>query len=251
MINLFKSLTKTAVLLLWVLMAGQAANGQISQIRIVNFTVKKQLPAAVDAWNSIPAALILVAQKTQGSRPQGLQLRLQIKQNGNPICGNANGPGLPVDSFTTRTFSTQELTGLLSNCRSLKAGNYTLCAQFTNADRMTVSEEICKEFVVAPEPQSDNYTAPTLISPENGKVFTQKQLEQPITFRWTPVVPKPKETVTYRLKVWQLMEGQSGTQAMRSNQPIATQEVSNVNQALVANLMSGPCRPPYLCDFVW
>ena len=70
MIKLWETLKKTAVLLLWVLLTGQAANGQISQVRIVNFTVKKQLPAAVDAWNSIPAALILVAQKTQGSRPQ-------------------------------------------------------------------------------------------------------------------------------------------------------------------------------------
>lgn len=33
--------------------------------------------------------------------------------------------------------------------------------------------------------------------------------------RWTPLVPKPKEPVTYRLKVWQLMQGQSGVQAMR------------------------------------
>lgn len=74
---------------------------------------------------------------------------------------------------------------------------------------------------------------------------------QPVEFRWTPLVPKPKENVTYRLKVWQLMQGQSGSQAMRTNQPIITKDVDNITQATVNGIYTGPCRPPYLCDFVW
>jgi hypothetical protein len=55
----------------------------------------------------------------------------------------------------------------------------------------------------------------------------------------------------YKLRVWQLMQGQTGTQAMKTNDPIIEKEISNINQAIVANLITGPCKPPYLCDFVW
>ena len=74
---------------------------------------------------------------------------------------------------------------------------------------------------------------------------------QAVTFRWTPLVPKPQEPVTYRLKVWQLMQGQSGTSAMRENKPIVTKDVDNVTETTVSGIYTGPCRPPYLCDFVW
>lgn len=90
-----------------------------------------------------------------------------------------------------------------------------------------------------------------------AKVLTETQAEfkldavQPVTFRWTPVVPKPQESVTYRIKVWQLMQGQSGTSAMRTNQPIVTKDVDNVTEATMSGLYTGPCKPPYLCEFIW
>lgn len=90
-----------------------------------------------------------------------------------------------------------------------------------------------------------------------AKVLSQAQAEfkldaaQGVTFRWTPVVPKPQEPVTYRLKVWQLMQGQSGSQAMRSNKPIVTKDVADITEATVSGIYTGPCRPPYLCDFIW
>jgi hypothetical protein len=103
-------------------------------------------------------------------------------------------------------------------------------------------------------PNEDESTATAKIqneAPENGKSFSADEAQQPITFRWTPIVPKPQEQVTYRLKVWQLMQGQNGTQAMRSNQPIVTKDVDNVTETTISGIYTGPCRPPYLCDFVW
>ena len=87
--------------------------------------------------------------------------------------------------------------------------------------------------------------------PANSKQFTASEIKNTITFRWTPVVPKPKEGVTYRLKVWQLMQGQNSTQAMRTNKPIVTKDVMDVTQATVSGIYTGPCKPPYLCDFIW
>ncbi|MBK8519328.1 MAG: hypothetical protein IPL54_00115 [Chitinophagaceae bacterium] len=94
---------------------------------------------------------------------------------------------------------------------------------------------MCKEFTVE-TPKETDYAPPTLINPENGKIYTEAELSRPVTFRWTPLVPKPREPVTYRLKVWQLMQGQNGTQAMRSNQPIVTKDVDNITGCCEWNL---------------
>ena len=103
-------------------------------------------------------------------------------------------------------------------------------------------------------PNDDEVTTTSKIenvSPVNGKSFSADEALQPITFRWTPVVPKPQTSVTYRLKVWQLMQGQTGTQAMRSNQPIIEKDVDNFTETTITGLRNGPCKPPYMCDFIW
>jgi hypothetical protein len=245
-----KKLTLLLSMLFVLSNVNKAQVGQIQQIKIVSFTVKNQLPAIIDNWNSVPGALLLVAQKPPSIRVEGVRLVLQIKSGGSVVCGNNVSTGLPVDNFTTRTFSTGELTGLLSGCHDLKDGSYSMCAQFYNIDRVPISNEICKEFTVE-SPKEIDYAPPTLITPENGKKFTSKEMLKPVMFRWTPLVPKPKESVTYRLRVWQLMEGQNGNQAMRTNQPIVSKDVDNLNQAVVTNIYNGPCKPPYLCDFIW
>ncbi len=90
-----------------------------------------------------------------------------------------------------------------------------------------------------------------LQAPASGKALIVDEVKNAITFRWTPIVPKPKETVTYRLKVWQLMQGQNSTQAMRTNKPIVTKDVADITEAKLSGIYTGPCKPPYLCDFVW
>ena len=175
---------------------------------------------------------------------------VQIKGGGAIICGNNSAGGMQVDEFTTRTFSANELTSTLQGCHDLKEGSYSICVQFYNVDRVAISNEVCKEFSVE-APRDVEYNPPTLINPENGKVFTEAELSRPVTFRWTPLVPKPQQPVTYRLKVWQLMQGQSSTEAMRTNQPIVVKDVDNITQAVVNGIYNGPCKPPYLCDFVW
>ncbi len=110
------------------------------------------------------------------------------------------------------------------------------------------------------EPSKEYATGDTAVKSETiyqAKVLTESQTQfkldavQPVTFRWTPLVPKPKEPVTYRLKVWQLMQGQNGTSAMKSNNPIVTKDVMDASEVTINGLYTGPCKPPYLCDFVW
>jgi hypothetical protein len=65
------------------------------------------------------------------------------------------------------------------------------------------------------------------------------------------VLPRPQGNITYRLKVWQLMQGQNGVAAIKSNTPFIEKEIINITQAVITNLYIGPCKPPYLCDYVW
>ncbi len=120
-------------------------------------------------------------------------------------------------------------------------------------DGVTVNSEVAA-------PVTKELTADTSMASEQAgqtKVLTEAESEfslsapTEVTFRWTPVVPKPQDPVTYRLKVWQLMQGQNSTEAMRTNQPIVTKDVDNITQAVVGGIYTGPCRPPYLCEFVW
>ncbi|MBL7747122.1 MAG: hypothetical protein JNM19_06825 [Chitinophagaceae bacterium] len=223
--------------------------GQINQINIVNFTVKNVLPGTVDNWLSTPGALVLTAQKVPGTQVREPMMVLQIRSNGAIVCGNSMASPKRIDPFDVRVFSTADLLGLLGNCNELKPGNYTLCVQFFNIDKVAISREVCKDFRV--EDTNIDYAPPTLITPDNGKKFSLTDLMKPLQFRWTPLVPKPREPVTYRLRVWQLMQGQNGNAAMRSNTPIADKEVKEITQATLTNILTGPCRPPYLCDFIW
>jgi hypothetical protein len=226
-----------------------AARSQLNHVNIVNLTVKNQLPANIDSWNSVPAALLMTAQKVLGSRVIAPRMIVQIRSNGAVVCGNTPATAVAMDVFDVRTFNTTDITAALRNCHELKEGSYSICIQFYSAEQKPISQEVCKEFRV--EATNTAYAPPTLITPENEKKFTQQQLQGPVVFRWTTVVPKPKEPVTYRLKVWQLMQGQTATQAMRTNSPIISKDLDNLTQATVNGILTGPCKPPYLCDFIW
>ena len=228
------------------------AQQPLNQINILSFSVKNKLPADVASWGTIPGGVILTAQRIPQSAIQGIKLVAQIKQAGVKLCGNPVDASPILDFNAVKTFTGAELSGYISNCNSLKPGNYTICVQFFNLDKYPISKELCKEFVVEDAVQvQQSYTPPQNINPGNKKVFKLEELKGPVTFRWMPVIPKSKEPATYRLKIWQLLQGQNGTQAINSNTPIIEKEVTNITQAVVTNLYTGPCKPPYLCDFVW
>jgi hypothetical protein len=247
-----KQLKRLFLLLLCFTSIATMAQPGSPQVNIINFTVKNKLPADVSTWNTVPGSLIIVAKYMGQGNVVGTKLILQIKKGGTRICGSDLQSSIFLDAFQTRNFNTNELTSYLGQCPKLGAGSYTLCAQFYGEDRKEKSIEVCRPFTVEDEVQAqESYSPPQNITPGNGKIFKAEELKGPVTFRWTPLVPKPKEPVTYRLKVWQLMQGQTGVQAMRSNTPVVEKEVNNITQAVVTNIYTGPCKPPYLCDFVW
>ena len=228
------------------------AQQPLNQINILSFSVKSKLPADTYTWTTLPGAMFLTAQRVPQAALQGIKLVVQIKQGNGKICGNSLEVSPLLDFSTVKTFTTAELSGYIANCTTLKPGNYSICAQFFNLDRYPISKEVCKEFIVEDAVQvQQNYNPPQNINPVNDKVFKPAEMKGVVMFKWAPVVPKPKEPVTYRLKIWQLMQGQNGTQAIKSNTPVIEKEVTNITQAVVTNLYTGPCKLPYLCEYVW
>ena len=127
----------------------------------------------------------------------------------------------------------------------------SVSAQVATTDALKVKTKSNIKNDKAAQPASTENASINLTVPVSGKMFATDEVKNTITFRWTPLVPKPQQPITYRLKVWQLMQGQTGTQAMRSNQPIIVKDVDNITQVAVSGIYTGPCKPPYMCDFIW
>jgi hypothetical protein len=240
-----------SVLLCSYLFWGEKAVAQqpLNQINITSFIVKNKLPNEVNTWDNIPASIMLVAQKIPTIQLKEIKLVIQIKQAGNKLCGATPQTAVKMDAFAVRNFTANELVSMLPQCPKLTTNIYSLCVQFFNIDNYPISREFCKDFMVGDFIQL--YTAPQNIAPANEKKFEANASKMPITFRWVAVTPRPKDPVMYRLRVWQLMQGQTGLQAMKTNVPIVEKEVKSITQAVVTNLNTTPCQLPYLCEFVW
>ena len=183
------------------------------------------------------------------------KILVTIKKGGAKVCGSFTANTAPASNFNTLTkvWSGTNAVSLLGQSCAMPAGEYELTVQFfgTGAAGLSpLSEEKIKPFSIIAKEQL-SYQPPQAIAPANGTVLSEMDIKKPITFRWTPVIPRPQEPITYRLKVWQLMQGQNGAQAMATNQPIITKDVDNLTQTIIPNLISGPCLAPYLCDYIW
>jgi hypothetical protein len=85
------------------------------------------------------------------------------------------------------------------------------------------------------------------LSPSDGTLVGGPDSKAPIAFRWTPIVPRPQEPTTYRLRVWQLMQGQNGTQVMQERQPVVTVDVDDHTTTSIPS----PACAQKTCSFVW
>ena len=227
-------------------------------------SINISLPANPDAntarWGSSTSTLTITANARTvngkiDDRVRDGRILVTIRKESSKVCGTNTSNTAPSANFNTSTkvWSGANAVSLLAQECLLPSGDYELCVQFFADGAIgstPISEEKRKQFTIKGHEQI-NYQSPQNISPIDAASIAASDIKKPISFRWTPVVPKPQESTTYRLKVWQLMQGQNGTQAMKANQPIITKDVDNLTQAIVTNLYTGPCKPPYLCDFIW
>jgi hypothetical protein len=200
-------------------------NVYAQQVNVLTFNVKPVLPADVNNWVSIPAAVILVVQPQAASSAM-VKPVFTIKQGGARVCGNTQATAAFVNIAPTHNFTTAEIVGNLNSCPKLRAGSYTLCVKFFSEDPRQQGEakEVCKEFRVEDAVQQF-CSPPQNINPRDGQIFTEKDFLIPKIFTWTPFISSTKTIVTYKLTVWGVEEGQSVAQAMYDNLPVLQEDV--------------------------
>jgi len=222
------------------------------------------LPSSPDPntanWGTGTSLFMITASSTAvggrlDSRVEESKILVTIKKGGAKVCGTYTSNSAPAANFNTITKvwgGTSAVAFLGQNC-VLAPGDYEICVQFFGYGPKgfdPLSEEKSKPFTIRGDDQQV-YQAPQPISPANFNVFTPQDIKKPITFRWTPVFPRPVGVVTYQLKVWQLKQGQNSAQAMSANQPIVNNNYNNITQVVIQNLTSDPLTSPNLNDFVW
>ena len=66
--------------------------------------------------------------------------------------------------------------------------------------------------------------------PANEEVLEAEKAQTAIIFRWTPVVPRPAGVLKYIVTVFEVSDRQTPLQALRSNQPLLTKEITGATQ---------------------
>lgn len=232
------------------------AEGQ-NAINTVTISLPANPPANIADWSTAnPPVMIQVGIKPDSTRSvpgfvRDAVVLVSIKNGGGKVCGSftsANAPAAAINGLV-KLYRGAEVVKLLGQSCTLAPGTYTLCVQFFYNGK-SISEEINRQFIIKGN-ENEHYSLPQNILPVNEKIITVQEAKIPVNFRWTPVLPRPREDVVYRLKVWQLMQGQSPEQAIRSNQPIVTKDVDNLTQVSIDRFNNEPCMLPYLCSYVW
>ncbi len=221
-------------------------------------TIPATYPSATADWfKAMPPDMITAqTQLINGQVPGDVQecrILVTIKQGGSKKYGSFTQDNAPSAGITTavKTWSGSDIAGLLGKDVVLPPGSYELCVQFfsNKTPAKPISNEVYKIFTVAGS-KDEKYTPPVNQTPADKQVFTDKDAKGILTFRWIPVLPPIRQNI-YKLKVWQLMQGQNGTQAMKTNKPVMERDVRDATQAAITGLYTGPCKPPYMCAFIW
>ena len=231
---------------------------QTNLITGINISLPANPDANIAEWSkSMPPLMISAQTRMENGKVSPMVMESSILvsiKGGGAVCGHYNADNAPASNFNSpaKVWSGEMALNLLGEACVLKPGIYEFCVKFygNGAVGQVLIGEACKSFTIK-ETEHKTYQPPMALAPVNGIELSDDDLKKPMTFRWTPLVPKPQGPVTYRLKVWQLMQGQNSTQAMQANQPIITKDVENMTQIVINNMVDDPCKPPYLCDFVW
>jgi hypothetical protein len=226
---------KQLITILFLLFATQSLLAQIN----LTLSLSGRPPANLTEWGNRKDVLTLIISPAQ-SQVADVKIKTTIKTLDGTVVGATN-------LNTAKIFTLQQGTSTILNSLDvlplenvifngkyqsavvktgkLPADNYMLCVQLVRAtDYAPASAEVCKTFYLAA------YQLPILTQPANEDVLNAKLAQTVITFRWTPVVPASPTPVTYRIRVFEILENQHDVQALRSNQPLLDKNIVGTTQ---------------------
>ncbi len=196
-------------------------------------------PGTLTEWGNKKEVFTFLVTSQGGSAPRAVKIKTEIKLTDGTVVGSTDlakaavftfVPGntvlnalqaMPLENmiFTGKYKKSLERTG------KLPAENYQVCVRLVTAtDFVPVSEEKCRNFVIA------SLQLPIPIMPLQDGTIDASLAQTAITFRWTPLVPRPATPVTYRVQVFEVLASQTPMQAFRSNLPLLDKEVRATTQ---------------------
>ncbi|MEP7235773.1 MAG: hypothetical protein ABI778_10810, partial [Ignavibacteriota bacterium] len=108
----------------------------------------------------------------------------------------------------------------------LPEGTYELCITLVSASTMQpVSQAVCRNFSLTKN------ILPVLLQPEDKKKIVSGT-EKTTLFVWSPMIPVPQNPVIYRLRVVDVLQGQTVQQAFNINTPLFERTVLGATQML-------------------
>ncbi|MBK8785444.1 MAG: hypothetical protein IPN43_02840 [Chitinophagaceae bacterium] len=239
-----KAIYKTILLALsfYLPLSGNTQN--LNLISPINISLPANLPANTTNWaTAMPPVMIMAQGKQQnGQLPWQISegtVLVTIKSNGNKICGAYTQQTAPSSGFSsaTKIWNASAVLSFLGQECILKPGTYELCVQFyyrnpaTNATGL--AGEACKSFTIA-DTKQQSYAPPQNILPADDKKFTVQEVREPIQFRWTPIVPKPKAKVKYTIRIWDIPIRATKSQVIKTQAPIIVKEINELTQLSIS-----------------
>jgi hypothetical protein len=207
----------------------------------LTFNISYPAPTYLSDWSFNRSGLGIVTFNPAAGSTLDIKFATQIQNSDGSVIAVSNNSTAAVYSLQrgAKTYTLDRLLQLenlritdgnvirsIQNTGKLPPGTYQLCVQVLNSagDIGLLKIPVCRPFTQVA------YQLPYLLSPENKKWLNANIAQSVITFRWSSVVPQPKERVIYRLQVFEVMDYQQPVQALRANQPILNVEVTNTTQ---------------------
>lgn len=226
---------KQLIYLMCFVFATQSLTAQLN----VNLSLSGRPPATLTEWANRKDVLTLIIGPAQAQLTD-VKIKTTVKTLDGTVVGSTNlntaknytpqqGASTILNATDVLPLENIVFTGkyqsALIRSGKLPADNYMLCVQLVRAtDFAPASAEVCKTFYVAA------YQLPILTQPTNEQELNSKLAQTAITFRWTPVVPSSPTPVTYRIRVFEILEHQHDVQALRTNQPLLDKSIIGTTQ---------------------
>jgi hypothetical protein len=212
--------------------------GQVNAQVTMTVNISYPAPTYLSDWSFTRSGIAVVTFTPAGVPTQQIKFATRIQKADGTVIASSNNSSAIIyalqrgpNSFTldkilqleNQRFIDGSVIRSIQRSGKLPPGTYQLCVQVLNSlgEAVFLKSPVCYTFIQA------SYQLPYLLSPGNKSWLDANLAQTVITFRWSNIVPTPKERVFYRLLVFEVMDNQLPVQALRSNQPVLSVEVAN------------------------
>lgn len=203
-----------------------------------NLIVSSSPPASLASWSSQKQTIVYMVNGNAAMQGE-YKIKTEIQLSDGTVIGKTDltrsriyvlQPGntiyyaddvLPLEHMIfTGKYRTE-----LNQSGKLPSQTYQICVTLVNSTEfLPLTTTKCKVFTIAAP------ILPKLLKPYKDQVLDAVEAQSVITFRWTPRTPVTPSITTYKVLVFEVLQGQTPLQALRSNMPVLDQEVRGTTQ---------------------